>query len=263
MHTRRIGPLRGVLSSLILAFTIALAGTGLAHAYTVVLDPGHGGRDGGAVGRMGTREKAVTLRFARVLAEELRAAGVAVHLTRDADVSMRLSERVAFARERGADLFVSLHADSIRHRKLRGASVYTLSDKATDALAASLAEGEARSDVLAGFEGEMSDDEDVADILIDLMRRETEMFSEGFAQLAVAELSAATRTIRNPHRSANFRVLRAPDVPSVLVELGYLSNRADEALLNDAKWVANTARALGKAITAHARGTGAELAGAD
>ena len=195
--------LRSLARSAALALASLLLTVTLAHAdYTVVLDPGHGGRDGGAVGRMGTREKAVTLSFARALADELRGRGVTVHLTRNDDRSMRLSERVAVARSHAAQLLVSLHADSIRHRKLRGASVYTLSEEATDELAASLAEGEARSDVLAGFEGEMGDDEGVADILLDLMRRETETFSNRFADLAVSELKASTRTIRNPHRSA-------------------------------------------------------------
>ena len=258
----RSGPIAAVRAAL-LALVLApfVAAVPAMADYTVVLDPGHGGRDGGAVGRMGTREKTVTLAFARALGAELRRAGVTVHLTRTDDSSLRLSERVAFARAHAAQLLVSLHADSIRHRKLRGASVYTLSEKATDQLAASLAEGEARSDVLAGFEGAMSDDQGVADILLDLMRRETETFADRFAELAVSELKGSTRTIRNPHRSANFRVLRAPDVPSVLIELGYLSNRADEAQLIDPQWIARVAGALADAIVTHARGTGAELAG--
>ena len=250
-----------MLAALALTVGAAIGGAPDARAeYTVVLDPGHGGRDGGAIGRMGTVEKTITLAFARSLAEHLRDAGVTVHLTRDGDVSLRLSDRVALARSHEADLFVSLHADSIRYRKLRGASVYTLSNEATDSIAASLAEGEARSDVLAGFKGEMSPDEGVADILIDLMRRETELFSNAFAEAAVRSLGRTTRTIRNPHRSANFRVLRAPDVPSVLVELGYLSNRQDEAQLADPKWRDHVARALADAIVGHARGIGAELA---
>ena len=248
---------------LTLTIALLLVATVAARAdYTVVLDPGHGGRDGGAIGRMGTVEKEVTLRFARSLADHLRGAGVTVHLTRDGDSSLRLSERVAIARAHEADLFVSLHADSIRHKTLRGASVYTLSETASDTVAASLAEGEARSDVLAGFEGDMGADEGVADILIDLMRRETELFSQGFAKAAVRSLGQTTRVIRNPHRSANFRVLRAPDVPSVLVELGYISNRKDEAQLADPAWRARIAAALGDAIVAHAHGTGAKLAAA-
>ena len=259
---RPAASLRALLGTLLIALACLIAATAAARAdYTVVLDPGHGGRDGGAVGRMGTKEKHVTLAFARALAEELRGSGVTVHLTRNDDSSLRLSERVAIARGHQAQLFVSLHADSIRHRTLRGASVYTLSEEATDELAASLAEGEARSDVLAGFKGAMGDDEGVADILLDLMRRETETFANAFADLAVTKLKGSTRTIRNPHRSANFRVLRAPDVPSVLVELGYLSNRRDEAQLTDPEWVARVAAALARAIVAHARGTGARLAG--
>lgn len=249
------------LAVALLVVAALLAGALPARAgYTVVLDPGHGGRDGGAIGRNGAVEKEITLAFARTLADHLRGAGVDVRLTRDADVSLRLSERVAIARAHRAHLFVSLHADSIRTAKLRGASVYTLSEEATDSVAASLAEGEARSDVLAGFEGEMGTDEGVADILIDLMRRETELFADSFAETAVRSLGRATRTIRNPHRSANFRVLRAPDVPSVLVELGYLSNRKDEAQLSDPAWRDRIARALAEAIVGHAEGIGAELA---
>ena len=238
------------------AFLFGSFGAALAD-YTVVLDPGHGGRDGGASGRAGTAEKVVTLEFANYLADELREnAGLAVVLTRDSDVAVPLRRRVAIARENEANLFISIHADSIDHPTLRGASIYTLSDRASDRIARSLADSEARSDVLAGFGAAPAEDE-VEGILLDLMRQETEVFSRGFAERVVVSLAGHMRVIGNPHRSANFQVLRAPDVPSVLVELGYLSNRDDEKLLRDPKWLEKMATVLAEAIVEHARDTGA------
>ena len=252
-----------VAVSLVLAVLLALLPMVLAvpasagtTGYVVVLDAGHGGRDGGAVGRLGTVEKRVTLSFARFLAEALREVpGIEVAMTRERDTSVRLDDRVSFGRAKAADLFVSIHADSIRNRGVRGASIYTLAEEASDEVARSLAEGQARSDVLAGFEAP-EDKPVVADILLDLMRRETEAFSHDFAERAVRALGRHTRMIRNPHRFGDFRVLRAPDVPSVLIELGYLSNRADERLLRDEDWLRSTARVLAAAIAAHARGLG-------
>ena len=225
--------------------------------YVVVVDAGHGGRDGGAVGRLGTREKEITLDFSRRLRDALQEVpGLEVAMTRDGDRAVRLDDRVTFGREKRANLFVSIHADSIRNAGVRGASIYTLADEASDEVAASLAEGQARSDALAGFETEPTSEPVVADILLDLMRRETEAFSHSFAERAIRTLRKNTRMIRNPHRYADFRVLRAPDVPSVLVELGYLSNRADERLLRNPEWRQETAEALADAIAAHARETG-------
>ena len=231
---------------------LATVSSGAAE-YRVVLDAGHGGRDGGATGRLGTREKEVTLTFARHVRDALAGApGVEVLMTREGDTAVRLDDRVSFGRDERADLFVSIHADSIRHRGVRGASVYTLADEASDDVAISLAEGQARSDILAGFAAPV-ESEPVADILLDLMRRETEAFSHAFAEKAVRSLDKHTRMIRNPHRSADFRVLRAPDVPSVLIELGYLSNRRDEKLLRDEAWLRSTAQVLADAIAEHAR----------
>ena len=231
--------------------------------FRVMIDPGHGGRDGGAVGRMGTREKDVTLRFARLLRDALEAtAGVTVSLTRDGDRAVRLGKRVAMAREANANLFVSVHADSIRLKGVRGASVYTLAEEASDEIARSIAEGQERSDVLAGFDPPEAERE-TADILLDLLRRETDAFSRNAAKRTVTALRRETRMIGNPHRSANFRVLRAPDVPSILIELGYLSNRGDERLLRDEKWLRAMADALAGAIVTHARETGALAPGGD
>ena len=249
-------PIRTFKALATAAFLLCAIGAAWAD-YTVVLDPGHGGRDGGAAGQAGTAEKVVTLQFARHLADRLREnAGLTVVLTRTEDVAVPLRRRVAIARENEADLFISIHADSIDHPTLRGASIYTLSDRASDRIARSLAESEARSDVLAGFGATPAEDE-VEGILLDLMRQETEVFSRGFAERVVSTFAGHMRVIGNPHRSANFQVLRAPDVPSVLVELGYLSNRDDEKLLRDPQWLEKMASVLAEAIVEHARDTGA------
>lgn len=204
--------------------------------FTVVIDAGHGGIDGGAEGVTGTSEKTITLAFALELKAKLLSAGkYDVHMTREKDEFLRLDERVRIARQHGADLFISIHADTIRLKGVRGATVYTVSDKASDAEAEALADRENLSDALAGVEVE-EENQQVADILIDLIRRETHTFSIRFARSLVGQLSNKVEMINNPHRSAGFKVLRAPDVPSVLVELGYLSNPKDEEQLRNADW---------------------------
>lgn len=216
--------------------------------FRIVLDPGHGGIDGGAKGEGGTPEKTVTLLFAQELKAILDATGrYEVILTRDDDRFVRLDDRVTFAREKQANLFVSIHADTIRHKRLRGATVYTVSDEASDADAAALADRENLADRFAGIEIEEQNPE-VADILVELVRRETHGFSINFARQIVEKLSSVTGMIKNPHRHAGFRVLRAPDVPSVLVELGYLSNAKDEAQLLDPEWRRKMAVSIGAAI---------------
>lgn len=204
--------------------------------FTVVVDPGHGGIDGGAEGPNGTVEKTITLAFALELKAKLAATGrYDVHMTREKDDFLRLDERVRIARQHEADLLISIHADTIRLKGIRGATVYTVSDKASDAEAQALADRENLSDQLAGISIEEQNHE-VSDILVDLIRRETHNFSIRFARSLVGELSGNIEMINNPHRSAGFRVLKAPDVPSVLVELGYLSNPKDEEQLRDAAW---------------------------
>nr|WP_235974694.1 N-acetylmuramoyl-L-alanine amidase [Stappia albiluteola] len=216
----------------------------------VVIDPGHGGIDTGATGANGTLEKAVALDFAILLKRKLEEGGrYDVHLTRETDMFIPLRERVKIARSLGADLFVSVHADSVRIGKneVRGASVYTLSEKASDAVAAELAERENRSDVIAGID--LSHEPTaVTDILIDLARRETKNFSIFFARNLVEELQSAAKVIKNPHRSAGFRVLEAHDMPSALVELGYLSNKLDEKLLTSDEWRERMSSAIAAAV---------------
>lgn len=216
----------------------------------VVIDPGHGGIDSGAVSRSGVLEKSVVLQFALEFAESLRATGLYdVHLTRDDDVFIPLAGRVRFAQSLSADLFISVHADSlVRHRELRGATVYTLSERASDQIAQQLVDNEARSEMLAGMDVTQTATSDVADILIDLTRRETTRFSLSFAEDLVNELSTASRMVSNPHRSAGFRVLKAPEIPSVLLELGFLSNEDDVRLLTDPNWRTRTVSALHTAV---------------
>ncbi|WP_245409844.1 N-acetylmuramoyl-L-alanine amidase [Pararhizobium haloflavum] len=216
--------------------------------FTIVLDPGHGGIDTGARGQAGTEEKDVTLAFAKAIAAELATfENIRVVLTREDDRFIPLAGRVRIARQHEADLMMSVHADSIRLPDIRGATVYTLSDKASDRMAAELARQENSVDELAGVAA-TEETADVADILMDLTRRETQVFSIGLARSVLDSLRGEIRLINNAHRFAGFSVLRAHDVPSLLVELGYLSNRQDERLLNDPAWRQQTARLLAKAI---------------
>ncbi|MEP4769686.1 MAG: N-acetylmuramoyl-L-alanine amidase [Roseibium sp.] len=216
----------------------------------ILLDPGHGGIDSGAVGVAGALEKAIVLDFSSLLKSKLDDSGLYdVRLTRQDDTFIALGRRVEIGHELEADLFISIHADSVRvgRKMARGATVYTLSDKASDQLAGELAEIENMSDVIAGVELDEEPTE-VTDILIDLARRETRSFSVYFAKTLVSELKSAVRLINNPHRSAGFRVLKAHDVPSVLVELGYLSNEHDEKLLISDEWRERMANAMSEAI---------------
>ncbi len=212
--------------------------------FTVVIDPGHGGIDSGAESASGILEKNVTLMFAQQLREQLsKLPGLRVEMTRNGDEFLRLTERVRIARQYEADLFISLHADTINSGNIRGATVYTVSDKASDAESRAMADRENRSDAVAGitFDNETPE---IADILMDLTRRETHTFSLSFAKTVVKSLKKDVNMINNPHRFAGFQVLRAPDVPSVLVEIGYLSNEEDEKLMLDPVWrghVAETA----------------------
>jgi len=214
----------------------------------VILDPGHGGIDGGTVSRNGTLEKQVVLVFARELRKNLQATGrFDVYMTRDDDKFISLGKRVKFARARKADLFIAIHADSLRKRGVRGATVYTLSEKASDAEAAALAEKENNADFIGGVD--LGDDAgEVAGILLDLALRETKNHSIYFARRLVKNLQPVAPLNRRPMRSAGFKVLRAPDVPSVLLELGYLSNRHDESNLNSLRWRRMAATAVTAAI---------------
>ncbi|WP_374634078.1 N-acetylmuramoyl-L-alanine amidase [Ferrovibrio sp.] len=198
----------------------------------IVLDPGHGGHDPGAISASGRYEKELTLAVGRAIAARLRASGrYRVLLTRDKDVAVKLLDRVKLARNREADLFLSIHADSLAaDRATRGASVYTRAEDASDRDAEALALRENKADQLADTAQEQELD-DVLAILVDLASRDTKRLSGRFAGLLTASLSERIPLRRNALRAANFKVLGAPDIPSALLELGYISNPTEEALL--------------------------------
>ena len=205
----------------------------------IVLDPGHGGVDPGTSSKSGVTEKEVVLKFAKRLKEKLAATGrYEIHLTRDDDTFLPLKERVAIAQKKGAGLFLSIHADYFPTKidDARGATIYTLSEQASDEEARALAAKENFSDAIAGVELPSDSDELVANILIDLAQRETQNRSVVFARSIVGELAGKNTLHTKRLRSAGFRVLKAPDVPSVLLELGFLSNADDEKQLTSAAW---------------------------
>lgn len=197
----------------------------------VAIDPGHGGVDPGAIGVSGVREKDITLAAARELKKALEKTGrYKVVMTRNRDISLGLRQRIARSRRAAADVFVSLHADSIGRSDVRGLSVYTLSEKASDREAAALADRENKADLIIGMDL-TNESADVRNILIDLARRESLNLAAHLATKLIAELRRQVKLLRNTHRFAGFAVLKAPDVPSVLLEMGYLSNKEEERSL--------------------------------
>jgi N-acetylmuramoyl-L-alanine amidase len=219
----------------------------------IVVDPGHGGPDTGAKAPGGEHEeKAIVLEFATLLRDQLEKSGkYRIAMTRTDDTFIPLDERVRFARQRGAQLFISIHADWLPRGEgdAQGATVYTLSDTASDATAARLAEAENRADAVGGVDLSR-EPSDVADILFDLAMRETKNYSQQFARTLVGEMKQSVRLHQHPLKSAGFKVLKSPDVPSVLVELGYVSNKADlKALLSD-DWRNKAAGTIVKAVDA-------------
>jgi N-acetylmuramoyl-L-alanine amidase len=216
----------------------------------VVLDPGHGGLDSGTSAASGEVEKNIVLEFSQLLREKLEKTGkYRVMMTRSDDRFVPLTERVRFARTHQAALLISIHADAVGRREpgARGATVYTLSEKASDAEAAQLAEAENRADVIAGVDL-TAEPGDVADILIDLAQRETKTFSSHFARTLLTELRNTARLHKHPLKSAGFRVLKAPDVPSVLIELGYVSSSDDLKMLISESWRSRTADSIMHAV---------------
>ena len=218
----------------------------------VVIDPGHGGPDNGTqAGGTDFMEKNLVLAFGLALRDRLEKSGkYRVVMTRSDDTFVPLDERVRIARGHSAALLVSIHADALPRGEgdAQGATIYTLSDKASDAQAERLAEAENRSDAIAGVT--MSEEPVVADILIDLAQRETRTFSNRFARLLMGEMKTTVRMHKHPLKSAGFRVLKAPDVPSVLVELGYVSNKGDREHLISESWRNRTVGAMSQAIDA-------------
>lgn len=214
----------------------------------IVLDPGHGGVDPGAIGASGVYEKNITLAAAREFRDILQKSGkFKVVLTRDRDIFLPLRDRFEVARRNQADLFISLHADSIKNPAVRGLSVYTLSEKASDSEAAALADKENKADIIAGID--LSHESlEVTNILIDLAQRETMNLSSRIAEQLIDELQRDVKLLRQSHRFAGFAVLKAPDVPSILVEMGYLSNTDEERLLRQASYRAKLGKALERTL---------------
>lgn len=216
----------------------------------IMIDAGHGGVDPGAIGYSGTYEKNITLSMAKELKGALdKNSHYQVYLTRSRDIFIPLRERVNISRKHNSDLFISIHADSARNSKATGLSVYTLSEAASDKEAAALAEKENKADIVAGINfAEHS--KDVNDILLNMAQRETNNYSAEFATLLGRQMANIVKTVSNTHRFAGFAVLKAPDVPSVLLELGYLSNPVEERQLKQKtyrqKLVAATVRAIDK-----------------
>jgi N-acetylmuramoyl-L-alanine amidase len=220
----------------------------------VVIDPGHGGLDNGtqASGEGDKSEKNLVLAFGLALRDRIEKSGkYRVVMTRTDDTFIPLADRVKIARNQSAALFVSIHADALPRGEgdAQGANIYTLSDKASDAEAERLAEAENKADAIGGV-NLTEEPTDVADILIDLAQRETRTFSNRFARLLMGEMKGTVRMHKHPLKSAGFRVLKAPDVPSVLVELGYVSNKGDlEHLVSDS-WRSRTVASMAQAVDA-------------
>jgi N-acetylmuramoyl-L-alanine amidase len=216
--------------------------------HVVALDPGHGGVDPGAISPHGLYEKNITLAAGRELARQLDATGrYRAVLTRNSDVFIPLRERVTRARLHHAELFLSIHADALPDHELRGLSVYTLSDQASDRETAALAARENRDDFAVGIKLSRQP-RDIGAILLDLVRRQTNNRSLMLARTVVGELGRTVTLLERPHRSAGFVVLTAPDIPSALVELGCLSNREEERLLPQSAYQKRLAQALLRAI---------------
>jgi N-acetylmuramoyl-L-alanine amidase len=220
---------------------------------TIVIDPGHGGLDPGASTPDGVAEKDIVLAFAKSFRTALEKTGrYKVILTRKTDVFLPLEQRVKIARDAKADLFLAIHADTLtgpllQRTQVRGMTLYTVSDKASDAQAEALAQKENRADIIAGVDlgGKTAE---ISNVLINLAQRESRAEALKFAGRAIAEARSETSITGQPLRSADFVVLKAPDVASVLIELGYLSNAADEAQLTSEEWRGKMSAAFTRAV---------------
>lgn len=221
----------------------------------VYIDPGHGGRDPGAIGPAGTREKNVVLALSKALRDTLeRDARYEVRLTRERDVLIAHGDRVTQARRGGADIFISIHANALGDRRTSGSAVYTLDTIGYDRAKRQVLRADPREGVgadLSHLDGEDDTRKDVQNALADLLLRETSNRSALLAQEIIGEIVNANRLLRKPHRQENFAVLLAPDVAAVLVESAFISNREDEKRLNSAVWRAQFAESLAAAIDAY------------
>ena len=214
----------------------------------IVLDPGHGGKDPGAIGAYGkTYEKNITLAMGKELKSQLEKKGYKVYLTRSTDIFIPLRQRVKIAQKYKADLFMSLHADSTLNKKAKGLSVYTLSEKASDKEAAALAERENKVDVIGGVDFSENSKE-INDILISLSQTDCRNKSSIFASYVVGEMKKSVKLVNDTHRFAGFAVLKAPDIPSALLEMGYLSNKDEESFLKQSSYRQKLASSAANAI---------------
>ncbi len=215
----------------------------------IVIDAGHGGQDPGTLGGQGTREKNVTIEYARALKQALINSGkFRAELTREGDYFILLRERIHIAKEKGANLFISLHADSAPSTRARGLSIYTLSEEASDAEAEALAAKENKVDILADVDLSHQD-KDVAEILIDLAQRDTKNKSISLAENLVSSLQRQVTLLSNTHRFAGFAVLKAPDIPSALIEIGFLSHPEEERLIRSDRHRNQVVRGIVEGIT--------------
>lgn len=213
----------------------------------IMLDPGHGGKDPGAISRSGKYEKDLTLKMALELRPILEKRGFQVFMTRDKDVALALRQRVKKAHAAQVDLFISIHADSAKNKNSRGLSIYTISEKASDKEAAALAERENKADIILGMD--LSDyRSDISDILIDLAKRDTMDKSAIYAKLVIRAMQKQIKLVPNAHRFAGFAVLKSPNIPSVLLEMGYLSNKQEEKLLQKSSYRKKLAESLADAV---------------
>jgi N-acetylmuramoyl-L-alanine amidase len=217
--------------------------------FVVAIDAGHGGKDPGALGKKGTREKDITLKAAKMLAEELRkTANITPILIRNSDRYYKLRTRIKRARDKQADIFVSLHADSAPNSKARGISVFSLSDRASDKEAAYLAQRENKADLIGGpdLDGE---DPVAANALLRMFQRESMNESAKLASVILSNIKDLPGGDKRGHRFAGFAVLKSPDIPSILVEMGFLSNRQDEKNLRDNSYLRGLSKRLARAVS--------------
>ena len=221
----------------------------------IMLDAGHGGQDPGAISKAGRYEKDLTLKMAKETKKLLEEAGYKVVLSRDRDVFISLRGRVKKAHEAKADLFVSIHADSAKNISARGLSIYTISEKASDKEAAALAERENKSDILLGMD---LDDyqQEVSSVLIDLAKQDTMKESRRYADLVVKEMQKTVQLLPNAHRFAGFAVLKSPNIPSVLLEMGYMSNKKEEREMQKASYRKKLGQALVRAVNTYFKESG-------
>jgi len=217
----------------------------------IVVDPGHGGVDPGTLGRSGANEKTITLKISKAIKRQLEASGrYKVYLTRENDIYIPHRRRFGKAKQLGADLFISIHVDAIKNSRVRGGTVYTLNEKASDKESARLAAKENKSDVLAGVDLAETDNE-VSNILIELAQRETMNSSARFAEILVPKMRQQVNMHKRGHRFANLLVLKSPDIPSVLVETGYITNKADARMLNSADGARRISKAINGAVDSY------------